>query len=107
MGTTQQMQRLDVFQMKCLRKICKISFEDRIDIEKILSLCNIAKISNIVSHRRLKWLNHLARMPDESLPKRVLFAHMDGSGLRGSSHKQWVDYVREDLQTAGLSCTWW
>ena len=30
------------------------------------------------------------------------FAHMDDSGLRGNSHKQWVDYVREDLQTAGL-----
>ena len=25
----------------------------------------------------LKW--HLARMPDERLPKRVLFGHMDGS----------------------------
>ena len=23
------------------------------------------------------------------------------------SQKQWVDYVREDLQSAGLSYTWW
>ena len=23
---------------------------------------------------------------------------MDGSGLRGNSEKQWVDYVREDVQ---------
>ncbi len=37
-------------------------------------------------------------MPDESLPKKVLFGHMDGSGVRGKSQKQWVDYVREDLQ---------
>ena len=26
--------------------------------------------------------------------KRVLFGHMDGSGVRGKSQKQWVDYVR-------------
>ena len=60
-----------------------------------------------MSHRRLRWLGHLARMPDESLPERVLFGHMDGAGQRGNSHKQWVDYVREDLQIAGLSYTWW
>ncbi len=34
-------------------------------------------------------------------------SHTQYSGLRGSSHKQWVEYVREDLQTAGLSYTWW
>ena len=36
-----------------------------------------------------------------------LFGHMDGSGVRGRSQKQWVDYVREDLQFAELSTTWW
>ena len=46
-------------------------------------------------------------MPDERLPKKVLFGHMDGSGVRGRSQKQWVDYVREDLHLAGLSLTWW
>ena len=28
-------------------------------------------------------------------------------GVRGRNQKQWVDYVREDLQFAGLSFTWW
>ena len=44
-------------------------------------------------------------MPDERLPKRVLSGHMDGSGVRARSQKQWVDYVREDLQFAGPSFT--
>ena len=89
------------------QKICKVSLKDRINNERILDWCNVAKASNIVSHRRLRLLGHLARMPDERLPKRVLFGHMDGSGLRGKSQKQWVDYVREDLQIAGLLYTWW
>ena len=50
---------------------------------------------------------HSRIFTDERLPKRVLFGHMDGSGVRGKSQKQWVDYVREDLQFAGLSFTWW
>ena len=43
-------------------------------------------------------------MPSDRLPKRVLCGHMDGtaSGLRGRARKQWVDYVREDLQSAGV-----
>ena len=77
----QQLHRLEAFQMKCLRKICKVSLKDKIRNEIILGWCNIARVSNIVGHRRLRWLGHLARMPDERLPKRFLFGHMDGSGL--------------------------
>ena len=37
----QQMHRLDVFQMKCLRKICKVSLKDRIRNETILPVSQI------------------------------------------------------------------
>ena len=45
------------------------------------------------------WLGHLARMPDERQPKRVLFGHLDGTGVRGKSRKVWTHYIliREDL----------
>ena len=109
----QQLHRLEVFQMKCLRKICKVSLKDKIRNEIILGWCNVARVSDIVSHRRLRWLGHLARMPDERLPKRVLLdiwmalECTPASHVRGRSQKQWVDYVREDLQFAELSLTWW
>ena len=67
----EQLHRLEVLQMKCLRKICKVSLKDKIRNEVILGWCNVARVSNIVSHRRLRRLGHLARMPDERLPKRV------------------------------------
>ena len=40
--------------------------------------------------------------------QRVLFGHMDGTaaGIRGGAQKPWADYVREDLQSAGLSLNW-
>ena len=101
----QQVHRLEDFQMKCLRKICKISLKDKIRNDYVLGWCNVARVANVVSHRRLRWLGHLARMPNERLPKKVLLGHMDGSGVRGRSQKQWVDNVREDLHLAGLSLT--
>ena len=56
---------------------------------------------SIQHYRYLHLLGHLARMPVEWLPKRALFGHMDGSGVRGRRQKQWVhhmNYVRADLQ---------
>ena len=41
-------------------------------------------------------------MPDERLPKRVLFGHMDGSGVRGRSQKRRVDYVRKTCSLQGF-----
>ena len=89
-----------------------VSYSNHIALISSMHICiyQFAIVSNIVSHRRLRWLGRLARMLDERLPKRVLFGHMDGSGLRGRSQKQWVatmDYVREDLHFAELSITWW
>ena len=106
----QQLHRLEGFQMKRLRKTCKLSLKDKIRKEIILGWCNVARVSNIYCQpQEVEVAGHLARMPDErlQLPKRVLFGHMDGSRVRGRSQKQWVDYVREDLQFAELSITWW
>ena len=102
----QQLHRLEVFQMKCLRKICKVSLKDKIRNEIILGWCNAARVSNIVSHRRLRWLGHLARMPDERLPKRVLFGHMDGSGVRGRSQKQFIhsSFIHYTLSNPQIRC---
>ena len=35
------MHRLDVFQPKCLRKICRISLKDKINNERILDWCSV------------------------------------------------------------------
>ena len=79
--------------------------KDKINNDTILGWCNSAKVSNTVSHNKLRWLGHMARMPNDRLPERVLFGHMDGTtvGLRGRAQEQWVNYVREDLHFAGLS----
>ena len=39
----QQLHRLEVFQMKCLKQICKVSLNDRINNDVILGWCNLQK----------------------------------------------------------------
>ena len=64
------------------------------------------KVSEIVSHWRLRWRGHFARMLNEGQPKRVLSRCKDGGGRIGNSPEQWADCVtipsRENLQIARL-----
>ena len=72
------MHRLNVFQMKCLEKICEVSLKDRLANERILGWCKTAKVSTTVSHRRLRCLSHMARMPGARLPKRLPYGQFWG-----------------------------
>ena len=57
-------------------------------------LCKLASAFSRMHNKPLRrvllpyLLSHLAKMPDERLPKRVLIGHMDASGVRGKSQKQ-------------------
>lgn len=33
----------------------------------------------------------------------MLFAHIEGSGVKGGPKKAWTEYVSEDLEALGLS----
>ena len=45
----QQLHRLDVFQMKCLRKICRVSLKDKIRNESILGWCNMEEFQTLLA----------------------------------------------------------
>ena len=55
--------------MNCLRDICKVSLKDKIISEIILYWCNVARVSNITGHRRLRWLesSQMAQPPQSPM----------------------------------------
>ena len=65
------------------------------------------RIADVIRHRKLWWLGHLARMSDDRLPKHVLFGVMEGPGIRGTTIKSWSEHVKEDLHCLGLQCSWY
>ncbi len=99
------MHTLELFQNDCLRKICRKTVLDMARVTDMRSQCKVTSVQNIVSYRRLRWLGHVARMPDDRLPKILLFASLQGEGVRGAPLKSWRDYVREDLQALKLNLT--
>ena len=69
---------LAVFQINCLRCICGISLCDHVPNVVILNRCNTLSVESQLQGKRLRWLGHVFRMPNDRLPKKLLFGEVKG-----------------------------
>ena len=65
-GTEKIYNSIDVFQLNCLRKIMKITWQDRISNLVILKRASTEYLSTILKRRRLQLFGHIVRLPDLS-----------------------------------------
>ncbi len=66
------------FQMNCLRRICGISSHGHVPNVVVLTRCNTLSVESQLQGKRLKWLGHVFRMPNDRLPKKLLFGEVTG-----------------------------
>ena len=59
---------------------------------------NIKLTTDRIRMKELEWLGHLVRMPDNRLPKSVLFGWLPEPQPRCGPRKQWRDVLRQDLK---------
>ncbi|KAK2175202.1 hypothetical protein NP493_743g00031 [Ridgeia piscesae] len=64
--------------------------------------CNSAVLE--IKRRRLKWLGHVLRMPQDSIPKVALRWTPAGKRKRGRPKMTWRQSVMAELKEMGLSC---
>ena len=91
------MKRLESFHQRCLRRILKIRWFNRVRNEDVLNQAKITSLEVIISSMRLRWFGHLVRMPEERLPK-VIYNNTPNYGKRsrGRPRKTWITCVKED-----------
>jgi hypothetical protein len=61
----------------------------------------ISKGENIVKRlkgQRISWLDHLERMEEEGMPKKMFTQELEGTRRRGRPRKGWKEEVEIDLQ---------
>ena len=63
------LQKLEVFQNNCLRRIQGIFWPEKIRNEDLLKRCNCHSIAEELKKRRFRWLGHVLQMTNERLPK--------------------------------------
>ncbi|BHF63561.1 hypothetical protein SprV_0200655500 [Sparganum proliferum] len=93
--------KLEVFDHHCLRIILRVKFTDFVSNETVHARCdNIARITQAIQERRLRWFGHVLRRP----PQELSVTALDPAPLphwrrrRGGQFKTWLDTVRQDME---------
>lgn len=101
--TKQDMRNVDVFHNKCLRRICNIFWPNTISNEELYKKTGSSHMSLEIQKRRLRWLGHVFRMPNERTPKVALRWTPIGKRKRGRPKNTWRRTVMTELKGMGLS----
>ena len=87
--TKAQEDKLNVFHMRCLRRILGVSIRHRLRNEHIAARCGIQQVPALISLARMRWAGHLIRMGNERLPKKIVFGALaEGKRGRGKPRKR-------------------
>ena len=98
----QDLQQLQVFDMRCLRHIAKISLSDKISNERVLyrifkegsARCSLPSQLNL---SRLRWLGHILRMDNSRLPQKSIASKAPNSWKKaaGGQRKTWLKDIKQ------------
>jgi hypothetical protein len=61
-----------------------------------------ADIVRFVKSKRMAWLDHLMRMEETRIPKRVLEWKPISRRNRGRPRQRWIEDIEEDIQIMGI-----
>ena len=91
-------QKLNVFEMKCLRSMTGVSRLDRVRNEVVRARTGVRReLATRVDKNVLRWLGHVERMDNERLLKKVVNAKVEGRSARGRPRFGWMDGVKRAL----------
>ena len=98
--------KLEVFQMRCLRQILGISLRDRITNETVrVRSQNQPRIEEQIERRRLRRFGHTCRMNAKRLPHQLLWRDRPTQWriLRTAPRKTWLHQIKDDLKRRRLT----
>ena len=96
--TAELQRRMQVMEIRCYRKILRISYEDHVTNEEVLAKIQRAvgpqeDLLTIVKRRRLQWYGHVSC--SLGLAKSILQGKVKGGRRQGRQRKRWEDNIRE------------
>ena len=93
------LKQLERFHINCLQKILGLSWQDRLPHTHILERANCTSIEALITQRQLRWVGHVIRMPDDRLPKQILYGQLkDGRRRPGGPKKRFKNQVKSLLK---------
>ena len=98
--------RLNLFHTSCLRKLLKMKWQDRIPDTEVLNRAGMQSVHTLLKLAQLRWTGHVTRMPEECLPKKILYGEM-GKGSHGGQKKRYKDTLKASLKDFNIPTELW
>ena len=99
--------RLSTVQLRHLRTIIGISWKDKVTNVEVLNRTNMPSIESILAQIQLRWTGHVLRMPEERIPKALLYSELSlGKRTRGRLLLRYKDVVKRAIRAAGIPDDW-
>ena len=100
--------QLNSFHMRCLRNLLHIKWQDKVPDTEVLQRARMESIHATLKRSQLRWTGHVHRMPDERLPKRLLYGELlVGKRSHGGQRKRFKDTLKASLKCCGISPDTW
>jgi hypothetical protein len=110
--TLREEHRLRVFENRVLRKIFGPKREEdrswrKLHNDGLHSLYSWPNIVRVITSRRMRWAEHVARMGEGRGVYRVLVGRPEGKRPLGRPGRRWEDNIKMDLREIGIDGANW
>ena len=100
--------RLNHFHTSCLRKLLKIKWQDRIPDTEVLKRAGMQSVHTLLKLAQLRWTGHVTRMPDEHLPKKILYGELQAEKRsHGGQKKRYKDTLKASFKDLNIPTESW
>ena len=100
---SKQLNRLNAFHLRCLRRMLHITWQDKVPNNVVLTRCDCNTIHSVVAERTLRWAGHVQRMPEERLPKAIFYSELEeGRRPIGRPKKRYKDHLQDTMKKCDI-----
>ena len=96
--------RLNSFHMRCLRKILKGRWQEKIPDTEIIERSGLTRVETMIMQKRLRRLGHVARMDDRRIPYSKA---RDGSRKQGRPLLRYSDNCKRNMKLLAMNVDTW
>ena len=98
---------LNHFHTSCLSKLLKIKWKDRIP-DKVLKRAGVQSAHTLLKLAQLRWTGYVTRMPEERLPKKILYGELEMcKRSHGGQKKRYKDTLKAFLKDFNIPTESW
>ena len=99
---------LNSFHLKCLHKILKIRWQDKVPDTEVLNSADMTSIHTLISKNQLHWSGHVVRMDHNRLPKHIFYGELgSGKHTTGGQYKRCKDTLKASLKNFNINPDTW